>query len=108
VVFAKTASRDSCPIPDAEGCLFRPVTPSVRDGVLTEINSPLWAHGLNILTARGGQWSLLLQHAAARLLLMSCPAEQKNDPEDGEALVDSRIPRLGNNPLRPRLVSCYE
>ena len=64
MVFAKTASRDSCPIPDAEGCLFRPVMPSVRDGVLTEINSPLWAHGLNILTARGGQWSLLLQHAA--------------------------------------------
>ena len=34
-----------------------------RAGVLEEIVSPPWAHGLDIRTARGWQWFQLIQHA---------------------------------------------
>jgi hypothetical protein len=62
-VFAKTANRDSCPMPDAAGCLFRPVMPLVREGVLEEVLSPPWARGLDIRRAHGWQWYELLRRA---------------------------------------------
>jgi hypothetical protein len=63
-----------CAIPDHAECMFRPRFLPVLDGELQEIQSrpqqpppldlrPEWAKGLNIKTATGWQWYLLLQHA---------------------------------------------
>jgi superfamily II DNA or RNA helicase len=62
-VFATGTDRDVCPTPDADECLFRPRVLPEREGVLEEIVSPPWAHGIDIHSARGWQWYQLLQHA---------------------------------------------
>ena len=55
--------RDVCPMPDADDCLFHPRVLPEREGILEEVLSPPWAHGIDIRKARGSQWFLLLQHA---------------------------------------------
>jgi hypothetical protein len=55
--------RDVCPMPDDADCLFHPRVLPERAGVLEEIISPPWAHGLDIKSATGSGWYLLMQHA---------------------------------------------
>jgi superfamily II DNA or RNA helicase len=62
LVFAAGAHGDDCCI---EGCLFAPPVFHERAGELQEIVSPPWARGLDLRTARGSQWYLLLQRSGA-------------------------------------------
>lgn len=64
-VFATGAGRDMCPMPDTDECLFHPRVLPERAGELEDVDSPPWAHGLAIRTARGWQWFQLMQHAGA-------------------------------------------
>jgi superfamily II DNA or RNA helicase len=59
-VFAAGERGDDC---GAADCLFAVPVFSERPGELKEIVSPPWAHGIDIRTATGWQWHLLLQHA---------------------------------------------
>jgi DNA repair protein RadD len=62
-VFTAGAGRDVCPMPEVDECLFHPRVLPERAGVLEEIISPPWAHGLDIKSATGSRWYLLMQHA---------------------------------------------
>jgi superfamily II DNA or RNA helicase len=62
LVFAVGERGDDCGV---AGCLFAPPVFIERPGNLEEIVSPPWAHGIDIRSARGWQWRLLLQHAGA-------------------------------------------
>ena len=50
-------------MPDAPDCLFHPRVLPEREGVLEEVLSPPWAHGIDIRTASGWRWHQLMQHA---------------------------------------------
>ena len=62
-VVATGAGRGVCPMPDADDCLFHPRVLPEREGVLEEVLSPPWAHGIDIRTASGWRWYQLMQHA---------------------------------------------
>jgi DNA repair protein RadD len=66
-VFPTGAGRDACPTPEVDNCLFQPRVLPEREGELVPFaannSSPPWARGLDLRTARGGQWFLLLQRA---------------------------------------------
>jgi superfamily II DNA or RNA helicase len=80
-VFSRRAGRDGCPAPDTDGCTFAPAILPERAGVLEEIKaSQDWTRGLDIRTARGSAWYLLMQRAdgvPARLRQIQMAREYK-------------------------------
>jgi DNA repair protein RadD len=66
-VFPTGTGRDACPTPEADDCLFQPRVLPEREGELVPFtannSSPPWARGIDLRTARGSQWFLLLQRA---------------------------------------------
>jgi superfamily II DNA or RNA helicase len=66
-VFPTGAGRDACSMPEADDCLFQPRVLPEREGELVAFaandSSPHWARGLDLRTATGSQWFLLMQRA---------------------------------------------
>jgi DNA repair protein RadD len=72
VVFPRGATiNEVCPDPTTDGCIFAPKILVERPGTLQEVvpyrpddRFPAWARGLDIKTAQGWQWYVLMDRAA--------------------------------------------